>query len=499
MAGVHVAIVPQPAAEHTNSNADSNVFTDDVEVNARTDDLEVRSRGTAATASNVTVYVTASPAAAVETDDLENRVRAAIIEDLESQQRPPLESQISLPRSTRRLRILQSPLHAPPGLMAGSPHRSTVHYPPRFKALGVVVLGLSLTWIGNYLLEVLPTINKHHESPCKYNDNQLAHNAKMLFVYFVWFAIARLLLFVPCVAARVAVVQSRTHGFCKTYMVHLVLRDGPLYIFVVGSLLFWFHLMQSPSCEEDSPELYRTLKLYAINSCLLSIFCLVLAYWHNKLLVDALREIFEHDEITDAPTFSTQGAPPDTISRFETRKYDPEIFGDEEGKLYPSECAICLIGWEPDEVIKVTPCDHAFHEECLANWLKTARTCALCRQDITENGGARALGGRGSASPRSSPSSAYVANQPSPESFGHSLEDEGAPAHPAGAPVVVTIATHFEAPATLPSARAEVISTSASTDPSHEAASSTSMAMPSNDLQTSGHPGSSRYEQVQVA
>jgi len=251
-----------------------------------------------------------------------------------------------------------------------------VHYPPRFKALGAIVLAMSLTWAFHYLLTVLPTIEEHSDTPCKYNDNQLTYNARMLFVYFGWFAVARLSLFVPCIAARVAQVQSRTHGFCRTYCVHLVLRDGPLYIFVVGSLLFWFHLMQSPNCEQRSPELYRTLKLYAIYSCLVSIFCLLLAYWHNKLLLDALRDMYQHED---------RSAPPDLISKLETRAYDPALFGDEDGKMYPSECAICLLAWEPEDVIKVTPCGHTFHEECLGSWLSTARTCALCRQDLTKN------------------------------------------------------------------------------------------------------------------
>jgi len=263
-----------------------------------------------------------------------------------------------------------------------------IRYPMRFKALGAAVVVLALTWIMNYLLAVLPTINAHQDSPCKFNDNQLSQNAKMLFVYFVWFAVARLLLFVPCIATRVALVQARTHGFCKTYLVHLVLRDGPLYIFVMGSLLFWFHLMQSPNCPAQSPELYHALNLYAIYSCMLSLFCLVLAYWHNKLLVEAMRDIYEHVEAAENGT-STRAAPPDTAASFTTQKYDSATFGDD--LRYPPECPICLIVWEADDVIKVTPCDHAFHEECVSNWLKTSRVCPICRQDITVDGGARRL------------------------------------------------------------------------------------------------------------
>uniref|UniRef100_A0A7S2H8Q7 RING-type domain-containing protein n=1 Tax=Alexandrium andersonii TaxID=327968 RepID=A0A7S2H8Q7_9DINO len=258
------------------------------------------------------------------------------------------------------------------------PHRARVRYPMQFKALAAVVLGVSVSWVGNYVLAVLPAIEDNKVKLCsynEYNDSQLTYNAKMLFVYFLWFAVARTSLFMPCIASRVAVVQSRTHGFCRTYCVHLIIRDGPLYIFVVGSLLFWFHLMQSPHCEERNPDLYQTLKLYAIYSCMVSVLCLLLAYWHNKLLIEAAREAHEPED---------HSAPPDTITRLETRPYDDNLFGDEEGKLYPSECAICLGAWEQSDVIKVTQCQHAFHEECIANWLRTARTCALCRQDLTK-------------------------------------------------------------------------------------------------------------------
>jgi len=256
--------------------------------------------------------------------------------------------------------------------------RPQVNYPPRFKAVVATVVMSGFMWVSNYLTHVLPTIETHSDTPCKYNDSQLTYNAKMLFVYFVWLALARSSLFLPCVATRVALVQSRTHGFCRTYCVHLVIRDGPLYIFVVGSMLFWFHLMQSPTCEERSPELYKTLQLYAIYSCLISILCLLVAYWHNKILIDTARQISEQIIMED------RSAPAGTLERLETRTFDPACFGDEEGKEFPGECPICLGTWEPDELIKVTVCRHAFHEECIGNWLRSARTCALCRQDLTK-------------------------------------------------------------------------------------------------------------------
>lgn len=252
-----------------------------------------------------------------------------------------------------------------------------VRYPPRFKALAAVVLGLSASWILDFLLIVRPTIEEHQDSPCRYEDSQLTYKAKTLFTYFSWFTVARFLLLVPCVANHVTQVQPRTHGLCRTYLVHLVLRDGPLYIFVFALVLFWFHLLQSPSCESKSPKLHGTLKTYAMHSAFVSIFCIVLSVWHNKLLSQAMRETPTRYQAEDC------SAPAHTITSLKTQAYDSTLFGNADDKLYPAECAICLLDWELEDAIKVTPCGHVFHEECLGHWLRTARTCALCRQDLT--------------------------------------------------------------------------------------------------------------------
>merc|ERR550532_3009610 len=102
---------------------------------------------------------------------------------------------------------------------------------------------------------------------------------------------------------------------------------------------------------------------------------MLLVHWHNKLLMDSAQL---------RPPSQDRGAPPGTLEKLETRAYDEALFGDEEGKLYASECPICLGTWDKDDVIKVTPCGHAFHEECLGGWFRNARTCALCRHDCTK-------------------------------------------------------------------------------------------------------------------
>lgn len=260
--------------------------------------------------------------------------------------------------------------------MHNHPARLTVHYPLRFSILVGAMIALSLAWIGNFFFSVLPLLKDESvDVDCKYALNQLKYNARVLFVYFVWFCIARSSLFIPCVLARVARVQSRTHGFCRTYCVHLVVRDGPIYMFVVGSVLFWFNILRSPECEERSTTLYQTLKLYAVFSCVLASLCVIVAYWHNKLIASTL-------DFNTWFTETNRSSPPDTIIKLETRRWSADEFGEEEGKAYPAECAICLQTWEAEDAIKITPCGHAFHEQCIGGWLRSARTCALCRKDL---------------------------------------------------------------------------------------------------------------------
>lgn len=260
---------------------------------------------------------------------------------------------------------------------AGGPGPRVPSYPVRFKALVTFVLVFSWLWILHYTWVVSPTLDSARHADCEYSNNQLAHSARMLFLYFLWFLASRIALFIPCVILRVVRVQIHTHGCCQAYCVHLMLRDGPLYVFVLGTLLFWLHLMQSPICNEEDPRFRRTLKVYAIYSSFMSMFCLILAHWHNRILEQEWVEEQEGGHVVH------RAAPPDTMAKLATQQHDEALFGDEEGKLYPAECAICLSAWEHDDVIKVTPCGHVFHEECLGGWLRTARTCALCRSDLT--------------------------------------------------------------------------------------------------------------------
>lgn len=261
--------------------------------------------------------------------------------------------------------------------MYNHPARLPVRYPLFFNIYAGAVFIMSVGWIFNFFLNVIPSLEQEGivTVECNLSMSQLKYNAKVLFIYFAWFIIAKSCLFLPCVVARIGRVQSQTHGFCKTYFVHLLLKDGPIYIFVVGSVLFWFNILRSAECEQRQLALYETLKMYAVFSCSVAFACVILSHWHNKLVSVAL------ELLASAPP-PPKGAPPGTVTKLETQQHNLDDFGDD--KKYPSECVICLVAWEPEDTIKVTPCGHAFHEHCIEAWLKSARTCAMCRQDLVE-------------------------------------------------------------------------------------------------------------------
>ncbi|MFH4978386.1 hypothetical protein AB6A40_005095 [Gnathostoma spinigerum] len=47
-------------------------------------------------------------------------------------------------------------------------------------------------------------------------------------------------------------------------------------------------------------------------------------------------------------------------------------------------CVICQYEFERRDHIRVLPCDHHYHAKCVDKWLKTNRTCPICRRDASD-------------------------------------------------------------------------------------------------------------------
>ncbi|XP_036612274.1 RING finger protein 215 isoform X1 [Trichosurus vulpecula] len=70
-----------------------------------------------------------------------------------------------------------------------------------------------------------------------------------------------------------------------------------------------------------------------------------------------------------------------TLSALKTRRYHP---GRQHRANVPDiqTCAICLDRFHRNQCLRVLPCLHEFHQECIDPWLLLQQTCPLCKHNI---------------------------------------------------------------------------------------------------------------------
>ncbi|XP_067852465.1 RING finger protein 44 isoform X2 [Heptranchias perlo] len=67
------------------------------------------------------------------------------------------------------------------------------------------------------------------------------------------------------------------------------------------------------------------------------------------------------------------------IEQLPSYRFNPENHQSEQ-----TLCVVCFSDFETRQLLRVLPCNHEFHAKCVDKWLKTNRTCPICRADASE-------------------------------------------------------------------------------------------------------------------
>ncbi|XP_059637120.1 E3 ubiquitin-protein ligase ATL42-like [Cornus florida] len=150
--------------------------------------------------------------------------------------------------------------------------------------------------------------------------------------------------------------------------------------------LFFFHVKaQSPSSEEDVPSQQATTFQPSIK-VVFGVLCVMFAltfillvfakFCHGSSSVDNNRQI--RDGLTQSRSrFS--GLDKGVIESLPFFRFS-SLKGSREGL----ECVVCLSKFEDTEILRLLPkCKHAFHINCVDQWLEKHSSCPLCRVKVS--------------------------------------------------------------------------------------------------------------------
>ncbi|KAG8092711.1 hypothetical protein GUJ93_ZPchr0012g19246 [Zizania palustris] len=78
-----------------------------------------------------------------------------------------------------------------------------------------------------------------------------------------------------------------------------------------------------------------------------------------------------------------RGLDPAVVASFPTMKYAEARALRDAGKDAVLECAVCLSEFDDEEEFRLLPkCSHAFHPDCIGEWLAGHVTCPVCRCNL---------------------------------------------------------------------------------------------------------------------
>lgn len=78
----------------------------------------------------------------------------------------------------------------------------------------------------------------------------------------------------------------------------------------------------------------------------------------------------------------SRGLSADTIASLPSTNY--KLQNTQEADRDP--CIICRLDYEDGDALTTLPCKHAYHSECINNWLKINKACPVCSTEVSTSG-----------------------------------------------------------------------------------------------------------------
>ena len=95
----------------------------------------------------------------------------------------------------------------------------------------------------------------------------------------------------------------------------------------------------------------------------------------------------------------------------------------------PLECCLCMECFQKDEQIRLLPCNHYFHKDCIDRWFATRayqqRTCPLCKRDPLDGRCSHSAAAPTAASAESAANSPQVAAEMDAQSAALAAAEDG--------------------------------------------------------------------------
>uniref|UniRef100_A0A3Q2PFM0 RING-type domain-containing protein n=1 Tax=Fundulus heteroclitus TaxID=8078 RepID=A0A3Q2PFM0_FUNHE len=71
------------------------------------------------------------------------------------------------------------------------------------------------------------------------------------------------------------------------------------------------------------------------------------------------------------------------MSSLKTKRYrQPKPWCDPSQQAETENCAVCLEPFNNNQCLRVLPCRHEYHRDCIDPWLLLQHTCPLCKRSI---------------------------------------------------------------------------------------------------------------------